>query len=192
MLFENPNKINVKPHLRYSYNNFNINNYVVVSGTGHRPDKLGGHNKWPLVEPRLIALACCHISKLRESHPNLAIMSGMALGWDTVLSKAARELDIPLLAATPCFNQGSRWSAAQNETHRELLLYASEIIVVHKDYSAKAMQDRNIFMVNECYTMLNCWDGTTGGTYNCVKYINKMQRNNRNLWKDIKCLINAS
>jgi uncharacterized phage-like protein YoqJ len=32
------------------------------------------------------------------------------------------------------------------------------------------MQKRNEYMVDKCDKLLAVWNGTTGGTHNCIKY----------------------
>ena len=70
---------------------------MIVAATGHRPNKLA-----PLsicystrVLQRLIDLATAYLEK---SNPD-AVISGMALGWDTAIAIAAIKLNIPLTAA---------------------------------------------------------------------------------------------
>jgi uncharacterized phage-like protein YoqJ len=36
------------------------------------------------------------------------------------------------------------------------------------------MQDRNIWMVDHCDALIAVWDGTSGGTANCVRYAQKV------------------
>ena len=37
------------------------------------------------------------------------------------------------------------------------------------------MQERNEWMVNNCDVLIAVWDGTSGGTANCVKYAESLQ-----------------
>jgi uncharacterized phage-like protein YoqJ len=53
------------------------------------------------------------------------------------------------------------------------------------------MQDRNKWMVDHCDALVAIWNGTSGGTANCVKYalsVNKpiVMINPKNLVKDEK------
>lgn len=42
-------------------------------------------------------------------------------------------------------------------------------------YPAK-MQKRNEYMVDNSDIVIAVWDGTKGGTYNCVKYAQKLEK----------------
>jgi len=44
------------------------------------------------------------------------------------------------------------------------------------------MQTRNIWMVDNCDLVLALWDGSDGGTGNCIKYANKIGKPIVNLW----------
>ena len=46
------------------------------------------------------------------------------------------------------------------------------------------MQLRNEAMVNDCDLLLALWNGTSGGTANCIRYANSVKREIRNLWSD--------
>jgi uncharacterized phage-like protein YoqJ len=49
---------------------------------------------------------------------------------------------------------------------------AQEIVICSEDgYSARKMQIRNERMVHDADVHLAVWDGTSGGTSNCVNYM---------------------
>lgn len=51
------------------------------------------------------------------------------------------------------------------------LTKAEEIVYVSiGKYAAWKMQKRNEWMVNNCDILLAIWDGTNGGTKNCIDY----------------------
>jgi uncharacterized phage-like protein YoqJ len=43
-------------------------------------------------------------------------------------------------------------------------------------YSAAKMQIRNEYMVNACDKLIAVWDHTPGGTENCVKYAQSINK----------------
>lgn len=138
---------------------------MIVAGTGHRPDKLGGYA--PHVTSEWVRLA---EYILRLWRPDMVI-SGMALGWDTYLALGAIRVGIPLTAAIPFNGQESRWPAESQAVYNGILDKAEKIVVVcGGGYSAEKMQRRNIWMVNNCDFLLSCWDGSPGGTRNCLRY----------------------
>jgi uncharacterized phage-like protein YoqJ len=107
----------------------------------------------------------------------------MALGWDMALAEAAVELGIPFVAAVPFEGQESAWPPASQVDYRNLLGMASEVkIVCPGKYAAYKMQVRNQWMTNNCDLLLVLWDGSPGGTGNCVRYAEKIGRPMINLW----------
>ncbi len=139
-----------------------------VCGTGHRPNKLGGYDNQVLI--RLIDLAT---ALLVEQHPD-RVISGVALGWDTAIAIAAIRLNIPLTCAVPFRGQERMWTAQSRERYHKILSKADVVVYVSEgEYSARAMQVRNEWMVDNSDVVLALWDGTTGGTANCIAYAQK-------------------
>ena len=148
-----------------------------VAGTGHRPDKLGGYGK--SVKARLEVLA---IDWITLNKPSLVI-SGMALGWDQALAEAALEVKVPLLAAIPFEGQEASWPDEGQRRYREILAAAQEVKVVSQGgYAAYKMQRRNEWMVDHCDLVLALWDGSSGGTGNCIRYARQQLKTIENLW----------
>ena len=139
---------------------------MIVAGTGHRPDKLGGYTQQ--AHERLVRVAT---KWPRLRHPSVVI-SGMALGWDMALAEAATSLLIPLHAYVPFKGQESRWNAAYQTQYHNLLSCADEVIVLSQtnDNAAAKMQARNVAMMNNTDAVLAMWDGSPGGTANCLLY----------------------
>ncbi len=150
---------------------------MIISGTGHRLNKLGGYDK--ITFERLVELA--RIS-LKELKPDKTI-SGMALGWDQALTQASVDEKIPFVAAVPFKGQESIWPKESQGYYKSLLSEASEVkIVSDGGYSNKKMQIRNEWMVNNSDLVLALWNGTSGGTDNCIKYAEKKDKPIKNVW----------
>lgn len=150
---------------------------VVAAGTGHRPDKLGGYSE--AVTARLVDLARAALLHYRPEK----VISGMALGWDTALALAALELGIPLIAAIPFEGQEKAWPAVSQARYRDILSRATEIVIVSAGrYSGWKMQVRNEWMVDRCDILLALWDGSEGGTRNCLRYAERKGTQVSNLW----------
>jgi uncharacterized phage-like protein YoqJ len=146
---------------------------MVVSVTGHRPDKLGGYDfynpKRSWVRDRLK-------DELNRLKPSSAIC-GMALGVDQDFAFVCLELGIPFLAAIPFIGQERIWPKESQDLYSQLLSRAYHIVVVSEGgYAAWKMQIRNEWMVDNCDTLIAVWDGTSGGTRNCVKYATKVHK----------------
>lgn len=147
-----------------------------VSATGHRPDKLGGYT--PAVDAALLALA---IRSLQQLVPD-QVISGMALGWDTAIALAAIDCGIPLICAIPFPNQASRWPTDSFVRWLMIQTKASKIHTVAKDYSLAALQQRNEWMVDNSVHILALWNGSSGGTANCIRYAMKQNKVIQNVW----------
>lgn len=149
---------------------------MIIAGTGHRPDKLGGYSVE--VEDALRAFARDHLERIAPSK----VISGMALGWDQALAQAALDLDLPLIAAVPFEGFGSKWPKGGQYRCTALLCRAAEIEIVSQTPGARAFQRRNEWMVDRAGMMLALWDGSWGGTFNCVEYARKRGVQIENLW----------
>lgn len=146
-----------------------------IAITGHRPNKLG--NDYDLTSP-LITEIKIRLQSLIDEHKPTHIISGMALGIDTLWALLAIENNIPLLAAVPCKNQDKMWVEKSKRLYRDIL--ANSLTDAHyistKEYTPDCMQVRNIWMVNNCDLLIAVWDGSSGGTGNCVKYAQKTKK----------------
>jgi uncharacterized phage-like protein YoqJ len=151
---------------------------LVVAGTGHRPDKLGGYSS--AVDAKLRGVARAALEQLEVR----GVISGMALGWDMALAEAALELGLSFVAAVPFAGQESRWPRASQERHRALLERATAVRVVCADgYAAWKMQRRNEWMVERADVILALWNGSSGGTANCVAYAEGRGSRIVNVWE---------
>lgn len=151
---------------------------MIICGTGHRPNKVGGYSKE--AQSKLYYLAK---GWLADNRPD-KVISGMALGWDQALANAAYVLDIPYIAAVPFAGQQQAWPEESREFFDKLLGHAEEIVIVSAgNYAPWKMQVRNEWMVDHCDTVLALWDGSAGGTGNCIKYANKVGKPIVNLWE---------
>lgn len=150
---------------------------LVIAGTGHRPDKLGGYDQ--TTSNRLVDLAT---AALKTCGPK-KVITGMALGWDQALAIACGHLSIPYTAAVLFKGQEGRWSSGQQELYRLLLDAAAEVIYVSDPgFTAAKMQKRNEWMVDHSDAVLALWNGSAGGTANCVRYAQSMHVPVINLW----------
>lgn len=150
---------------------------LVLAGTGHRPDKLGGYGAD--ISARLVDLARAALTKYQPDE----VISGMALGWDTALALAAIDLGIPLTAAVPFEGQERKWRPEQQELFRTILAQATNVVVVSPGgYAVWKMQVRNEWMVDRATGMLALWDGSSGGTGNCIAYARTREVEIVNLW----------
>lgn len=149
---------------------------MIYAGTGHRPDKLGGYI--PEARQRLIDTA---LASLDEECTQ--VITGMALGWDMALAHAARMKGIPYIAAVPFKGQERIWLKVSQDDYHNLLKAAADVVYVCEEgYAPWKMQVRNEWMVNHCDKVLALWNGTSGGTGNCIKYAEKVGKPIKNVW----------
>lgn len=149
---------------------------LVVAGTGHRIDK---------IRDRTVEVIAATLEFLAEVQPS-HVISGMATGFDQILAAAARNIGIPWTAAIPFPGQHLRWPQQDQDTYHCLLESASDIVVVSPSYTGPwVMQVRNEWMVDRCGLLVSCWDGSPGGTANCLRYARRVGRVVRSLegWK---------
>lgn len=151
---------------------------MIIAATGHRPNKLGGYDAQTF--NRLVALADRY---LREKQP-AGVICGMALGWDMAFGQAAVELGIPMHAAVPFQGQEGKWPNSSQTYYRGLLALATSVtIVCPGGYAPHKMQVRNEWMVNRADRLCALWDGSNGGTGNCVGYaVNNPKVSIDNVW----------
>ena len=151
---------------------------MIVAGTGHRPDKLGGYSD--AAHERLVTVACSSIGDLRGDVSR--VISGGALGWDQALADAAIRLGLPLTLALPFEGFECKWPKSSQEFLHSLMNPADVVFVCEPGYAPWKMQERNKWMVDNCNALLALWNGTDGGTHNCIKYANSVGRQIVNVW----------
>ena len=151
---------------------------MILGFTGHRPASLPGNysdrTNRALLNTADFILAQCKPTK---------VISGMALGWDMAVAECAVNRGIGLIAAVPFKSQPSRWSKSSQERYQRLLKLAERIEIISAgDYSLKAMQLRNRWIVNYCDQLIALWHQGKGGTKNCVDYALTINRLTFNCW----------
>jgi uncharacterized phage-like protein YoqJ len=146
-----------------------------IALTGHRPNKLYGYKLENKAYYDLSEKIKRLVLKLAPEG-SVELISGMALGADTVFALTAldmREDDerFTLHCAIPCKGYSSNWFGESVDTYNLILAQAdSSVVVTDSEYEASFMQRRNEYMVDRCDVLIAIWNGTPGGTYNCVKY----------------------
>lgn len=161
--------------------------------TGHRPSKLDNCYSFENPMSQLIhAKLKAVITELVNNNAITRFISGGALGVDQIgfwaverLKVRNTHLRIDNIVAIPFEYQYIKWK--DKETlywYHRMLEAATEVINVeylegYKDtkdnsidgyFSREKMQKRNEFMVDKSKHIIAVWDGSTGGTGNCIKY----------------------
>lgn len=146
-----------------------------IAVTGHRPNKLG--NEYALHGPYSDYIRA-ELQKVIDSYKPTAIISGMALGVDTIWALLGITNSVPVIAAIPCKGQDSKWPKNARVLYQMILSYPLVTIemVSNELYSFTCMQNRNKWMVDNCDFLVAVWDGSEGGTANCVDYALKAKK----------------
>jgi uncharacterized phage-like protein YoqJ len=149
--------------------------------TGHRPQKLPcrydeTHPFYSALYDKLLDIVQDARIYAEDKGDTLTLMSGMALGVDTMFAEIAVVLDIPFIAAVPCTNQDSRWNKQSQTKYRDLLSKAQKVVTISIVYDNSCMQKRNEYMVDNSDYAIAVWDGSSGGTKNCIDYLKKKQK----------------
>lgn len=152
---------------------------LIIAATGHRPEKVGGYSR-----PAFDHLVETAAGYLNQKRPSLLIV-GMALGWDQACAVAALRQGVPFLATVPFKGQELRWPSASQQVYREILASAKEVVYVPQTEGAsigRMLNRRNEWMVDHSQGVVALWDGSAGGTANCVRYAEEKGVTVDNVW----------
>ena len=139
--------------------------------TGHRPDKIRGHEEW------IASVLHDILSGMLRRNLSIEAISGMALGVDTIYAEAALSLSIPMIAAVPFIGQESRWSRPAQERYKAILACAKDVVIVSEgSFASWKFLRRNTWMVEQCNVAIAVWDGSSGGTRHAVSEILRLGR----------------
>ena len=144
---------------------------MIIAFTGHRPNKLGGYRRQSLLGNKVKRSIYNFLLDKKDQYEDLKIISGMALGVDQWAAQSAICLEIPFIAAIPFEGMETKWPKESQLTFHEILLQADDIVEISEPpFLAWKMHLRNRWMVNNCDELVAYWDGSDGGTANCVNY----------------------
>jgi uncharacterized phage-like protein YoqJ len=143
----------------------------IIAVTGHRPDKLPNRETgYSTPNPTYDLVMTGLISAFEHFKPTY-VLTGMALGVDQWAAELCLNLGIPYVAALPFRGQEKKWPPRSQAKFHMLLSRAYQTqVVCEGDYEPWKMQKRNEWMVNSCHMVIAVWNGTPGGTANCVAY----------------------
>ncbi|WP_346961287.1 SLOG family protein [Clostridium sp.] len=172
-----------------------------IAFTGHRPNKLGGYD-FDNEKNRLIRFKLLEVIEdilVTREDINFHFICGGAIGVDQfafhVCNKLKERCNPNTIAITteiaiPFLDQPSKWYGADKfryEFHKKIAdkvtyvdmlnNYIIEDYIAGGYYPAK-MQQRNKYMVDNCDILIAVWDGSKGGTVNCVNYAKKLGKKN--------------
>ena len=154
---------------------------MIFAGSGHRSRSLG--TDFPPRQLLLVEFAQTVIRKFEPTH----ILSGMALGWDQALARAARREGVPYDAVIPFEGQERWWPSTDRAAYKDLLNDAAGVQIVDTGEMPvrAALMARNEAMVDQADAVLGLWDGRDwGGTFQCLKYAHDRKVRVHQLYQD--------
>lgn len=133
---------------------------MIIALTGHRTDKIADERRVRETVRRM----------LREAQPR-AVVCGMANGFDLFAGHEAINLGLHVWAAKPWQTHKPR--KGDEHLYGSIEMFAERVVVVtdvDKYPGPWVYQKRNEWMVDNATHVLAYWDGSAGGTANCVRY----------------------
>jgi hypothetical protein len=151
---------------------------LILAGTGHRPNRLGGYNATTHKNLSLLATTVVH-----QLQPKYGYCGG-ALGWDIVWGAALMYVGIPYCMALPWPGMGGNWPVGSRSMLHRLMDKADRVHYVSEYYHRCAYILRDIYMVDNAQGVVSLLDptATTSGTYHTVQYAETLHLPIMNLW----------
>lgn len=155
---------------------------MIISITGHRPNGLPkeyGYNlnneAWTKLKEYIeVTIEECY--KYATQNEKLILITGMALGVDTVFWEVAAKLrksnkNIKIEAAVPFVGQEKKWTEKSQKQYKKMLSESDKVTIVSEGgFATYKMMTRNRYMVNKSDIIIAVICKETGGTAQCVKY----------------------
>lgn len=95
----------------------------------------------------------------------------------TIIRLKEKYPELLLECAIPCNNHPSQWNEKDKKLYHHILKLSNKVTYVSsEEYKPYLMQKRNEYMVDKCDILLAIWDGSFGGTKNCVEYAKKLNK----------------
>lgn len=113
-----------------------------------------------------------YLNKLREDFPNAVWITGGAVGLDSVAASyaMAHGIRLWLILPFPIHVMSKYWTPDQKRCLQDCWEYAEKTSVLAPTYDVSIYQRRNERMVDLSDMVVAFWDGSNGGTGNCVRY----------------------
>lgn len=168
-----------------------------VGVTGHRPAKLvGGWRAYENGGVGFYGFLDFMYYYLRALDTD-ELVSGMALGFDTIAASAAIGTAIKLHAYVPFEGHHRKWKENEQNTFHSIMRRENTIphIPTKKPQGygevCLMLDNRNKDIVDSGIDILvSLWDGSSGGTANCIKYAQSKGVPVVNLWNVYQLIMN--
>ncbi|MGH9003397.1 MAG: RNase H family protein, partial [Acidimicrobiia bacterium] len=131
---------------------------------GHRPPELGGYDDNPVaraIQDRIGEI----LAAKRKLHPDLQVVSGLALGAETLGAEAALEAGVPLVVIQPFPDPDAVWPRASRDRYARVVGDAASRLLLEratpdsKSKVAAALSRRDAWLARQVDEALVVWDG---------------------------------
>jgi uncharacterized phage-like protein YoqJ len=135
-----------------------------IAFTGHRHLKYGD--------------VVSSLSKIAADYPGAMWITGGAVGLDSHAARFALDNKILLYLVLPFPPKvlSARWRQSDRDFLMRSVKECTKLSVLAPTFSMAGYQRRNERMVDLCDMLAAFFDGTPGGTANCVRYANSVGR----------------
>lgn len=161
-----------------------------IALTGHRPTKLGGYDTSLPSYRKLQDDLEQFIAYQLQSYDVIVGHSGLALGADTIWSKAILNMRqkhpnrVQFHAEIPFMEQHNKWFKKSDIDFWLEQVNSADYKTIYMDSNTelstknvvKALDDRNIGMIDHADILIAVWDGSSGGTGNAVHYAKSINK----------------
>jgi uncharacterized phage-like protein YoqJ len=131
---------------------------------------VSGHRSVDKASPAYSYVRNAFIDLLADYKP-AKVITGMALGFDTLVAEVCIEKSVPFIAAVPYKGQELFWSKEEKNHYFDLLEHADLVEIVSPGgHSSWKYQHRNMWICNNSDMSIVCFDGSPSGTRNYVEY----------------------
>lgn len=155
---------------------------MVVSFTGHRPDKITGWNAHPdRVERTLRTALAAEVERLAVEEGAHTFMSGMAPGVDLWAADEVLRLrqegriggDVRLVLAIPYPNFERSFGVCYRALYESVAARADEVVYVSRGYHHGCFTLRNNFLADRADVVVAYYEGVDGGTRYTIRRAQK-------------------
>jgi len=117
-----------------------------------------------------------HLNKLHQDYPDAIWITGGAVGLDSIAASfaMAHGIRLWLILPFPIKVISKFWTPDHKRCIQDCWDYAEKTSVLAPAYDVSVYQRRNERMVDLSDKVAAFWDGSNGGTGNCVRYAQKV------------------
>lgn len=119
-----------------------------------------------------------YLNKIHQDYPGAIWITGGAVGLDSLAAEFAMShgIELWLILPFPPKIMNLKWSQSQKDVLKASVAYSKKFSVLSPIYDVSIYQLRNERMVDLSDMVAAFWDGSRGGTGNCVRYARSVGR----------------